>query len=163
MEKKLKYFPNETLILNDLKKKVVIKTELSIEVEVVKLRWDRIMVILDPKTKMFTCTYSSHNLHVLETCYNPNGLYVLCHNSSNSFLALPGTHVSHVQLVDLASTKLLPMDIPTPKDIPSYIALSLYRTELPSVKGTLTRIICYFIRASNPGTMKMWSSKYLLH
>lgn len=86
------------------------------------------------------------------------------HNSSNSFLALPGMRVSHEQLADLASTKLLPMDIPTSKGILSSIALSLYRTELPFDKGTLTRIICYFIRASNPGTMKkMWSSKYLLH
>lgn len=55
--KRLKYSPNKMIILNYLKKEIVIRIEFSTKVKVVKLRWDTIVVGLDPTIKAFTCTH----------------------------------------------------------------------------------------------------------
>lgn len=56
---RLKYSPNKMIILNYLKKKVVIRIEFSTKVKVVKLKWDTIVVGLDSMIKAFTCTHIS--------------------------------------------------------------------------------------------------------
>ncbi|GAB9467103.1 hypothetical protein Gpo141_00004462 [Globisporangium polare] len=134
-----RYPPNKVMIWDDHQSRNIGELSFRSEVKAVKLRRDRVVVVL--QNKIYVYNFSDLKLvdHI-ETIANPKGLCALCPSTSNTVLACPGVSrgTVRIELYDLRKTTL----ITAHEAELSQICLNLEGTRLATAsdKGTLIRI-----------------------
>lgn len=134
-----RYPPNKVMIWDDHQSRNIGELSFRSEVKAVKLRRDRVVVVL--QNKIYVYNFADLKLvdHI-ETIANPKGLCALCPSSSNTVLACPGVSrgTVRIELYDLRKTTLITAH---EADL-SQICLNLEGTRLATAsdKGTLVRI-----------------------
>lgn len=133
-------FPaNKVMVWDDHQSRCIGELSFRSEVKAVKLRRDRIVVVLDAKVYVYNFADLKLVDHI-ETNPNPKGLCALCPSTSNSVLVCPGLQRGHVrvELYDLKKTTL----IAAHETALSCFALNFDGTRLAtaSEKGTLIRV-----------------------
>jgi WD40 repeat protein len=134
-----RYQPNKVMIWDDHQSRCIGELSFRSEVKAVKLRRDRVVVVLEHKIYVYNFADLKLVDHI-ETIANPKGLCALCPYSSNTVLVCPGLQKGHVrvELYDQKATKV----IPAHEGALACFALNFDGTRLAtaSEKGTLIRI-----------------------
>ncbi|KAK9084022.1 hypothetical protein Scep_030493 [Stephania cephalantha] len=91
------YPPNKVLIWDDHQSRCIGEFSFRSEVRAVKLRRDRIVVVLEHKIYVYNFM-DLKLLHQIETSANARGLCCLSHHSNTSVLACPGLHKGQVRI-----------------------------------------------------------------
>lgn len=133
-----KFPPNKVMIWDDYQNKCIAELDFRREVKAVKLRRDRIVVVLENKVYVYNFA-DLQLLHQIETYSNPRGLVALS-PSSNTVLAAPGLKAGSVR-VELYDSKQT-QTIQAHATALTQICLSADGTRLAtaSEKGTLIRL-----------------------
>ncbi|XP_045475842.1 WD repeat domain phosphoinositide-interacting protein 3-like [Harmonia axyridis] len=133
---------NRVQIWEDVTKNVTLNLEFNYPVLGVRLRRDRIVVIMEKMIKVYTFTQNPTQLHIFETHTNPRGLCALCPNSDNALLAFPWNKAGSVQLMDLGNAEKDFINIDAHSSEIACMTLNNQGTLLAtaSVKGTLIRV-----------------------
>jgi WD40 repeat protein len=136
--------PNKVMIWDDHQNRCIGELSFRSEVKAVKLRRDRVVVVLS--TKIYVYRFSDLHLQdQMNTLPNPRGLVALCPDNNNTVLACPGINKGsvRVELYDSRKSTL----IPAHESELAQIALNLDGTRLATAsdKGTLIRV-CLSVR-----------------
>jgi WD40 repeat protein len=134
-----RYPPNKVMIWDDHQNRCIGELSFRSEVKAVKLRRDRVVVVLEHKIYVYNFADLKLVDHI-ESTANPKGLCALCPYNSNTVLVCPGLQRGHVrvELYDVKKTTL----IPAHETALACFALNFDGTRLAtaSEKGTLVRI-----------------------
>eukprot|EP01117_Protostelium_nocturnum_P000967 TRINITY_DN11298_c0_g1_i1.p1 TRINITY_DN11298_c0_g1~~TRINITY_DN11298_c0_g1_i1.p1 ORF type:complete len:353 (-),score=105.56 TRINITY_DN11298_c0_g1_i1:302-1360(-) len=133
-----KFPENKAMIWDDYQNKCIAELEFKSEVKAIKLRRDRIVVVLESKVYVYNFA-DLQLLHQIETVSNPKGLCALS-AGSNIVLATPGTKPGtvHVEAYELKTNHV----INAHNNALTQIVLNSDGSKLAtaSEKGTLVRI-----------------------
>ncbi|KAJ4971921.1 hypothetical protein NE237_005020 [Protea cynaroides] len=91
------YPPNKVMIWDDHQSRCIGEFSFRSEVRAVKLRRDRIVVVLEHRIYVYNFM-DLKLLHQIETLANPRGLCCLSHHSNTSVLACPGLNRGQVRI-----------------------------------------------------------------
>ncbi|CAO3646584.1 unnamed protein product [Cunninghamella echinulata] len=98
-----KYPPNKVIIYDSIKEKGVLELEYKSEVKNVKLRRDRLVVVLSNKVFVYHFSLNPKLLHTFNTIDNEKGLASISASEDHAMLVIPGRRRGHIQLIDLDS------------------------------------------------------------
>lgn len=98
-----RYPPNKVIIYDSIKAKPVLELEYKTEVKNVKLRKDRLTVVLQNKVFVYHFSLPPKLLHTFETCDNEKGLAAVSTSTNHATLIIPGRQKGHLQIIDLNS------------------------------------------------------------
>lgn len=133
------YPPNKVVIWDDHQSKCIGEFSFRSDVRAVKLRRDRIVVVLEHKIYVYNFT-DLKLLHQIETLYNPRGLCCLSHHANTSVLACPGLYRGQVR-VEHFGLKVKKLISAHDSQIACFtLTLDGLLLATASVKGTLIRI-----------------------
>ncbi|KAI8096582.1 WD repeat domain phosphoinositide-interacting protein 3 [Halteromyces radiatus] len=96
-----RYPPNKVIVYDSIKGKAVLELEYKSEVKNVKLRRERLVVVLTHKVFVYHFSLHPHLLHTFETTDNRKGLAAVSASPDHAMLVIPGRQRGHVQLIDL--------------------------------------------------------------
>ncbi|RHY46660.1 hypothetical protein DYB30_003174 [Aphanomyces astaci] len=166
-----RYPPNKVMIWDDHQSRNIGELSFRSEVKAVKLRRDRVVVVLQNKIYVYNFADLKLMDHI-ETITNPKGLCALCPSSTNTVLACPGVSrgTVRIELYDQRKTTL----ITAHEAELSQMALNLEGTRLAtsSDKGTLIRVfdtqsgqLLQELRCVSPNSQYLAcsSDKYTVH
>ncbi|KAG2202144.1 hypothetical protein INT47_008116 [Mucor saturninus] len=98
-----RYPPNKVIIYDSIKAKPVLELEYKSEVKNVKLRKDRLTVVLQNKVFVYHFSLPPQLLHTFETCDNEKGLAAVSTSANHAILIIPGRQKGQLQIIDLNS------------------------------------------------------------
>uniref|UniRef100_A0A915CZS5 WD repeat domain phosphoinositide-interacting protein 3 n=1 Tax=Ditylenchus dipsaci TaxID=166011 RepID=A0A915CZS5_9BILA len=135
--------PNKVIIWDCSLRKSVIELEMPQQVLAVRLRRDRIVVVLQCRIYVYSFSDIPVQLFEFETPENPLRLCALSTSVENSYLAFPSSSlVGSIELLDLSQKKGNPRQIKAHSHSVYVLAFNVSGTIVAtaSVKGTLIRL-----------------------
>ncbi|RCH79114.1 WD repeat domain phosphoinositide-interacting protein 3 [Rhizopus stolonifer] len=96
-----RYAPNKVIIYDSKNLKPVVELEYKTEVRNVKLRKDRLTVVLSNKVYVYQFSMPPQLLHTFETSDNDSGLVAISSDHDHAILTLPGKQIGYVQIINL--------------------------------------------------------------
>ena len=145
-----KFAENTVLIWDDaqreIDKKLVIELTFSQPVVAVRMRKDRLIVVLRNQVHVFTFPNEIQKLYTFDTRDNPKGLCEVSSSLDRQLLVFPGYKTGSLQLVDLETTEpgqsTAPVTINAHQAELACIALNSQGTMVATAsrKGTLIRV-----------------------
>nr|CAD7427537.1 unnamed protein product [Timema monikensis] len=167
-----KFADNTVLVYDDISKKFVLEFTFSSFVKNVKLRRDKLVVVLSHQIHVFSFPSPCQRLFTVETRVNSLGLCEVSPivSAERQLLVFPGHKLGSVQLVDLASTEAgissAPVTINAHQGELACLAVNQQGTMVATAsnKGTLIRVwdttrraqLVELRRGSDPATL-YWS------
>ncbi|KAL5248223.1 hypothetical protein ACHWQZ_G017415 [Mnemiopsis leidyi] len=135
-------------IWDDKQKTFVLEFSFDSLIRAVKMRRDRLIVVLTNKIYVFSFPHDPKHLQTIETRSNMRGLCELCPSLNNSLMIFPGTRAGSLQLFDVSTAGAAVGATSTPPTI------NAHRTDLQCIainhsgglaatasgKGTLIRV-----------------------
>ena len=131
--------PNKVIIWDDQRKKDIGELSFRHEVRAVRLRRDKIVVVLEYKVLVYkfadlVCT------HEIDTVSNPKGLCALSPASHKTVLACPGSHKGHVRIEIFEERRTNKIEAHTSHLSCMSLNLDGSRLVTASEKGTILRV-----------------------
>ncbi|XP_057766275.1 autophagy-related protein 18d-like isoform X3 [Salvia miltiorrhiza] len=133
------YPPNNVIIWDDFQSRCIGEFSFRSEVRAVKLRRDRVVVVLEHKIYVYNFM-DLKLLHQIETLANPRGLCCLSHHPNTSVLACPGLQRGQVRVEHFGLNRTTLINAHDSKIACLTLTMDGLLLATASLRGTLIRI-----------------------